>query len=594
MAPFGVPYRALLLTSRWDIRNTVAVLSRHSVSFVIPSQPIRVIHARRPVRCLVLNVPYDPLLRRFGRLSSLQASVHHLRFYTGFARISGRPSRWEEKQGNLMPILFALFVLGLGIMGFCNGEYFHAEKFSPVKRADDLQRKEQFDEDAYVYGVENLPRSYVASYELKWGKARLPDGRPIVGPKTVEAAERPARDAHIKGTVNNDADDDVHGSSDGLDAEERKQGGFRNRKITEYENRIRAYSTPDKVFRLFATLKIKDPDADGYGIYMTPDDFVRAITPGVRQPEGLGLDQFRLFDPTKDKIESNIPEDSIFHKLGERGLISFSDYLFLMTILAISARHIEIAFKIFDVNGDGTVDADEFEEILNVLRSQTSVGIRHREAKLMGGSYGGTKFVDSGLKTFFFGKSGTGKLKVQDFLAFQAKMKDEVLRMEFERMEPKSGKISERTFAKMLLTYAGISEQKQKRMLKRVKERFQGEASEGIGFEQVHGFSQVFRHLNDIDTALGLYHVAGGSIDHSTLKRVVKTVAKTELDDHVIDVVFTLFDDNEDGRLSQREFISIMKTRQMRGMERPKDMGVTRLLGAVWKCTKEEIQGSRH
>ena len=34
--------------------------------------------------------------------------------------------------------------------------------------------------------------------------------------------------------------------------------GFRNRKIIEYENRIRQYSTPDKIFRYFATYKVTD------------------------------------------------------------------------------------------------------------------------------------------------------------------------------------------------------------------------------------------------------------------------------------------------------------------------------------------------
>ena len=62
----------------------------------------------------------------------------------------------------------------------------------------------------------------------------------------------------------------------------------------EYEQRIRDSSTPDKVFRYFATLKVSGPDS---GIYMTPDDFVRSITPGIKQPDGLGLDQFRKFDP---------------------------------------------------------------------------------------------------------------------------------------------------------------------------------------------------------------------------------------------------------------------------------------------------------
>ena len=33
---------------------------------------------------------------------------------------------------------------------------------------------------------------------------------------------------------------------------------------------------------------------------MTPDDFLRSITPNEQQPENLGLDQFRKFDPEKE------------------------------------------------------------------------------------------------------------------------------------------------------------------------------------------------------------------------------------------------------------------------------------------------------
>ena len=50
--------------------------------------------------------------------------------------------------------------------------------------------------------------------------------------------------------------------------------------MIEYENRIRDYSTPDKIFRYFATLKV---DSE---VFMTPEDFVRSITPGMKQPEG--------------------------------------------------------------------------------------------------------------------------------------------------------------------------------------------------------------------------------------------------------------------------------------------------------------------
>lgn len=47
---------------------------------------------------------------------------------------------------------------------------------------------------------------------------------------------------------------------------------------------MRAYSTPDKIFRYFATIRLSQEN--GAEVYMTPDDFLRAITPGMKQPDG--------------------------------------------------------------------------------------------------------------------------------------------------------------------------------------------------------------------------------------------------------------------------------------------------------------------
>lgn len=52
---------------------------------------------------------------------------------------------------------------------------------------------------------------------------------------------------------------------------------------------MRAYSTPDKIFRYFATVKLVH--SDGLETYMTPDDFLRAITPGMKQPDGKSIKQ---------------------------------------------------------------------------------------------------------------------------------------------------------------------------------------------------------------------------------------------------------------------------------------------------------------
>lgn len=58
--------------------------------------------------------------------------------------------------------------------------------------------------------------------------------------------------------------------------------------IIEYENRIRQYSTPDKVFRYFATLKVVHVGEDNE-VFMTPEDFVRSLTPGKMQPAGKDI-----------------------------------------------------------------------------------------------------------------------------------------------------------------------------------------------------------------------------------------------------------------------------------------------------------------
>ena len=41
-------------------------------------------------------------------------------------------------------------------------------------------------------------------------------------------------------------------------------------------------------------------------IYMTPEDFVRSITPDEKQPDGLGLDQFKKIDAKVSKKKLNL------------------------------------------------------------------------------------------------------------------------------------------------------------------------------------------------------------------------------------------------------------------------------------------------
>ena len=86
--------------------------------------------------------------------------------------------------------------------------------------------------------------------------------------------------------------------------------------------------------------------------------------------------------------------------------------------------------------------------------------------------------------------------------------------------------------------------------------------------------------------ALYFYNLAGASIDPRTLQHVAKVCANVDLSDHVVGVIFTIFDEDGDGALSNKEFVAVMKNKLKRGLEKPKDTGLFNFLTAVTKCAK--------
>ena len=64
--------------------------------------------------------------------------------------------------------------------------------------------------------------------------------------------------------------------------------------------------------------------------------------------------------------------------------------------------------------------------------------------------------------------------------------------------------------------------------------------------------SNLSLHVTLMLKALCFHNLSGASIDPSTLKHVAKVCANVDLGDHVVEVMFKIFDEDGDGQLSNK------------------------------------------
>jgi len=74
-------------------------------------------------------------------------------------------------------------------------------------------------------------------------------------------------------------------------------------------------------------------------------------------------------------------------------------------------------------------------------------------------------------------------------------------------------------------------------------------------------------NLKDFGLALKFHTKANKSITVAEFQRAVKISSGFELEDHIVEVIFNVFDENGDGQLSYTEFIAVLKDRLRRGLK---------------------------
>ncbi|XP_074848942.1 calcium uptake protein 3, mitochondrial isoform X4 [Carettochelys insculpta] len=351
-------------------------------------------------------------------------------------------------------------------------------------------------------------------------------------------------------------------------------------------------------FRMFASLEFEGQ------LYMTPYDFIQSVTSDVpkraRKWKSLSkqeLNQILLETPPVWKGSSKL-----FRNLKEKGVISYTEYLFLLCILTKPHAGFKIAFNMFDTDGNEMVDKKEFLVLQEVFRKKNEKrerrGDEEKRVMLRLQLYGyptstnsraddiSSLLSDTTLLVHFFGKKGKAELNFDDFYRFMDNLQTEVLEIEFLSYSNGMNTISEEDFAHILLRYTNVENTSS--YLENVRCRIPEE--KGITFDEFRSFFQFLNNLEDFAIAMQMYNFANRSIGQDEFKRAVYVATGLKLSAHLVNTVFKIFDVDRDDQLSYKEFIGIMKDRLNRGFRETPKYGLKDYYICVTTVTSKHLR----
>ncbi|XP_071058462.1 calcium uptake protein 3, mitochondrial isoform X7 [Pseudochaenichthys georgianus] len=317
-------------------------------------------------------------------------------------------------------------------------------------------------------------------------------------------------------------------------------------------------SSHEHRFRMFSSVEY-----DGQ-LYMTPQNFIESVT--MSEPKNKR--PWRSL--AKQELEKMLVEtppvwrgsSKLFRNLRERGVVSYTEYLFLLCILTKPHAGFKIAFNMFDADGNQMVDKREFLVLQEIFRKKNEKrgrkGDAEKSAQLRADE---SSTIDTTLLVHFFGKKGKAELTFDDFYRFMDNLQTEMLEIEFLTYSKGMTTISEEDFAKILLRFTNV--ENISAYLENVRHCIPDE--KGITFDEFRSFFQFLNNLEDFAIAMQMYNFASRSIGQDEFARAVYVATGLKLTRHLVHTIFKIFDVDHDDQLSYKEFIGIMKDRLHRG-----------------------------
>ncbi|CAH8569357.1 unnamed protein product [Schistosoma curassoni] len=356
--------------------------------------------------------------------------------------------------------------------------------------------------------------------------------------------------------------------------------GYEHVKMKTQKADIRHLSLEEK-FRTFASLRFNGV------LLMTPSDFLRSLVDDQKQVKMMIKNEPQFIEKIMTRASKKKHGSRFFRNLQNDGIITFSEYLFLLHILTKSSSGFEIAFKMLDRDLSGSVDAREFM-ILNHIIAESTDDILDTDRGACDLLLPADQAYNTTLMTHLFGYNKNHNLSFEEFKRFMRNVQTEALEVEFQEFSSGSSAITPVDFARIILRYTTVSTSEYDAFINRLEKAVPSNIA--ISFNEFQKFFMFLNCLDDFALAVKMYTIAGQPISLPEFKRAVKACIGNELSSDVLTVLFALFDRDEDNCLSYNEFIHIMRERHSGGLSRTsKHNQYTRMFR---KCLKRELQSS--
>jgi len=288
---------------------------------------------------------------------------------------------------------------------------------------------------------------------------------------------------------------------------------------------------------------------------MTLEDLCRALLPPA---------VMELSGSDGNRGVPRVPPSLQLADLNQDGLISHSEYVFFITLLSIRPRDLFIAFRMFDLDQNGTLDARELQTVLRVLNMKNPCMLSLLETEDLDLSdeklpeIAGEVELDT-LMAFF--RASDGKVTYRSFMEVFAQVHRSVHEIEFELWDHEhNGYMTPFQFGLSIASRAPPSDIDEYVGRAQILRDMEGR----ITPEENHEFLIALDSLEKIVSAINLYTLdKPNRFNKGSFARAFTAVTGFTIPSIMVDVIFVMLDRDGDGVLDFDELVTALRRHKL-------------------------------